>query len=72
MISRNCGSQFPLEKLRGLIEIRKDGVNLIGISDVSEKILFSETSCVCEGVKIPLGVFFSLEIKLDVYCIIRD
>lgn len=64
MISRYCGSQFHLEKLRALTEIGKEGVNLIGISDVSEKILFSETSCVCEGVKIPLGVFLVWKLNL--------
>lgn len=38
MISRYCGRVFALEKLRELTEIGKDGVDLLGISDVSEKI----------------------------------
>jgi ATP-binding cassette subfamily B protein len=38
MISRYYGRVFALEKLRELTEIVKEGVDLLGISDVSEKI----------------------------------
>lgn len=40
MISRYYGRVFALEKLRELTEIGKEGVNLLGISDAAEKIVF--------------------------------
>jgi len=37
MVGRYYGRAFSLEKLRELIEIGKEGVNLLGISDAAEK-----------------------------------
>src|SRR5438128_2015322 len=38
MVSKHYGRDFSLEKLRELTEIGKQGVNILGISDASEKI----------------------------------
>jgi len=38
MVSKYYGRSFSIEKLRGLTEIGKEGVNILGISDAAEKI----------------------------------
>ena len=44
MVSKFHGRVFSLEKLRGLTEVGKEGVNLLGISDAAESIGF-QSSC---------------------------
>jgi ATP-binding cassette, subfamily B, bacterial len=40
MVSKHYGQAINIEKLRGLSEIGKEGVNVLGISDAAEKIGF--------------------------------